>query len=114
MLAVINTSFAADSPGTTKFNDFSEIPLNCGVPSPAILFADKLTPGLTPFGNPSIEDFGVNASLAITPSISPFTSIYTTSYSLLSMATTFPGRVPVAKPCANSGPTSTHPEPANK
>ena len=112
--AVISTSFAAEMPGITILRAFSDIPLNWGTPSPATLIDDKFTPGLIPVGNPSIDDLGVNASVAITASTLPVTSTNTISYSLLSIAITLLGLVPVANPSAKSGPTNTHPEPANR
>ena len=112
LAAVITVSDVV--PGITKFRACSEIPLNCGTPSPPTLALDKLIPGRMPSSNPSIADFGINASLETIAIGLPSTSINTTSYVLLSPAITCAGLDPVAKPSANSGPTRIHPEPANK
>ena len=75
--ASLRITFAAvitGCPGINKFNDFSDIPLNCGMPSPSILLDERLMPGRIPSIKPSIAAFGVNASPDTTATGFPFTS----------------------------------------
>ena len=68
------------TPGIYNARDFSEIPLNCAIPSPVIFALVKFIPGLIPASKPLIVDFGAKVSDAIIATGAPRTSTNTTSY----------------------------------